>query len=77
MLVIEASWKNTILFNYTNKAGETKYRKVEVYDVKNKDSFFGYDLIDNKTKNFLFENMSDVEVGDSFEPRFPRPDREV
>lgn len=68
-IVQMVSWVNVVEFDYTNSKGEQSHKKVEVYDADDR-GFFGFDLEENKTKKFLFENMTNLAVGGGFEPRF-------
>ena len=70
-LVTEASWSKTLFFRYTNNAGETTPKQVEVYDLK-ADVFFGWDLVENKTKTFRYDRMDSVSIGEPFKPRFDK-----
>lgn len=73
-ILSDCSWKKIAEFNYRNSKGEKSYKRVEVYNVDpQNNSFFGYDLKDQKIKHFKFDQIENyIEVGEEFKPRYEK-----
>jgi hypothetical protein len=67
------AWKSVAFLTYKNKKGEVSNKIIEVYDCDDS-GCFGFDLVDNHIKRFLYENVYGVVKGDHFEPRFTKTD---
>jgi hypothetical protein len=70
-IVTESSFSNVVCFQYIKKDGSTQEYNVEVYDTKD-DGFFGWDLSENKTKFFKFNQTRYAFKKEAFNPRFEK-----